>query len=343
MFNKLIEWSDQNYGDLPWRQNRTLYRTLVSEIMLQQTTVGTVLNHFEKFLKRFPTIESLATASEDDVTIEWKGLGYYRRARNLKKACEVLHHEYNNQIPLDLEKLVSISGIGIYTASALISIGANERALAVDANLERVLSRFYGIQEHKGPKLTKKIYSLFSDKKIANELDEFGARKFNEALMDLGRTFCKARSSDCTLCFLSSQCKARKEGSPLNYPIQLDSKKISYDLNLLRIIYKKDGKILVYKKRKDQWLSGQNELPTFILSSEDKTLNQYPKIEQANLALLPFFKTAITKYKIVNSVLYVNQEEFESIVDQKLEDFYWVDPKDGHANLSTASLKALEL
>src|SRR5690606_12735230 len=102
------------------RKERTLYTTLVSEIMLQQTTVGTVLNHFERFLEEYPTIFDLASASENDLTISWKGLGYYRRARNLKRACEFIVNEYDGKIPLDYHKLITIPGIGDYTASALL-------------------------------------------------------------------------------------------------------------------------------------------------------------------------------------------------------------------------------
>jgi A/G-specific adenine glycosylase len=159
--NALIEWSKNEFSDLPWRKNRSLYRTLVSEIMLQQTTVGTVKNHYERFLKQFPTLSSLAEATEDELIVAWKGLGYYRRARNLKKIAETIHAEFNDEFPQDIETLKTISGIGPYTASAIVGIGMDKRALAVDANLERVIARLFNIKTEKGPKLQAAIGELF--------------------------------------------------------------------------------------------------------------------------------------------------------------------------------------
>ena len=194
----LIKWSCSHYGHLPWRQSRSLYSTLVSEIMLQQTTVGTVLNHYHRFLKRFPSIKSLAMACEEDVLIEWKGLGYYRRAKNLRKACIHLWENYRGQIPLDFEKLIAIPGIGEYTANALLAIGGNKKTIALDANLERVIARLYGIKEKKGPKLLKHIYALFDDDKIfSHDPQKVSFRHLNEALMDLGRTYCQSRKTRC--------------------------------------------------------------------------------------------------------------------------------------------------
>ncbi|MBC7538816.1 MAG: A/G-specific adenine glycosylase, partial [Bacteriovorax sp.] len=160
-FSNLIEWSHSQYSHLPWRSQRTLYRTLVSEIMLQQTTVGTVLNHFEKFLSEYPTIFDLAKSSEEQICISWKGLGYYRRARNLRNLAIQIVDQFNGEIPTDLDSLLNLKGIGPYTANAIIAIGADLRGLAVDANLERVLSRFYGISLVKGPKLQQKLFSDF--------------------------------------------------------------------------------------------------------------------------------------------------------------------------------------
>jgi A/G-specific adenine glycosylase len=197
---KLIDWSLTEHSHLPWRKERTLYRTLVSEVMLQQTTVGTVLNHFERFIKRFPDIFSLAKSSQEEVCLQWQGLGYYRRARNLHKGAQYIVENFNGEIPIDVNELLKVPGIGLYTSHALVGIGANQRALPVDANLERILSRLYLVTEEKGPKLQKKLLKLFEEKKILKNVQRYGYRKTYEALMDLGREFCQAKRAHCAQC-----------------------------------------------------------------------------------------------------------------------------------------------
>lgn len=339
--NQLIEWSKSEFGDLPWRKDRSLYSTLVSEIMLQQTTVSTVLNHYNRFLDEYPEVQDVARASDESLTASWKGLGYYRRARNLKKACEYFCDHFDGNIPLDFDTLVSVPGIGEYTANAILAIGANQRALALDANLERVISRLYGIDALKGPMLLKKLYQLFYDKKICAGMKSGKARDYNEALMDLGRTYCKANKASCELCPLSETCVAFKEKRPLYYPVKNDKKtKKLFQLNLLRAIVHKDDKVLVYKKTQSEWLSGQWEVPTFVLSSEDSSITQYPFIKFPFSENLPEYKTGITKYKIINKTVLLSVKEFESL-GQKVSDYVFKDPAKCH--LSTGSEKALKL
>ena len=336
-FDKLLEWSAQEFTHLPWRKERTLYRTLVSEIMLQQTTVSTVLNHFDRFLHQFPTLDDIARATEEEMLIAWKGLGYYRRAKNLKKVAEYLVAHFNSQIPLDYDKLISIPGIGPYTANALIGIGANKKALAVDANLERVIARLYGIKEVKGPKLQQKIQQLFSEGEIFKGIKDF--RGLNEALMDLGRTNCQARRASCELCFLRKNCKAFAEKKVLSYPTEVGEKKVSqeYELNLLRLVVRKKNQILAYQKSEGEWLSGQYEIPTFIVATTDNKLKQYPKID-FDTAKLVKVKTSITKYKITNFVLEMSLSEFKKLSFP--HELVWLN-LDEKANLSTASMKVL--
>lgn len=343
MFKSLIEWSLSKNHILPWRNNRTLYSTLISEIMLQQTTVGTVLNHYERFLSVYPSMERLASDSEENLTIQWKGLGYYRRARNLKRACEEIQNSYQGQIPLDFDKLIKINGIGEYTANAIIAIGADKKALAIDANLERVISRIYGLKELKGKKLQSRIKELFHNKEICQEIDSIGARNFNEALMDLGREFCKANKTYCEICPMNKNCVALQSGKPLELPIKEQEKKINkyFDLKLLRLIIENNGKILTFKKTKDQWLSDQYEIPTFTIQSEDKDLIQYDHLEiELDHESFPMIKTGITKYKIENYILALSLKEFKKL-GFKEGKFEWkhIDSK---SNLSTTTHKILK-
>ncbi|MDH5582028.1 MAG: hypothetical protein OEY33_08970 [Bdellovibrionales bacterium] len=342
MNKKLISWSQASFKDLPWRRKRTLYKTLVSEIMLQQTTVTTVKKHFEKFLLRFPDIKSLAQATEEEVLLSWQGLGYYRRARNLKKAAESIYYDFHGVFPKTVQELIQIPGIGIYTANALLAIGQNLKALALDANLERVLSRYYGIRVLKGPKLQKQIFELFEDKKIVKDINKWGARALNEALMDCGRVYCQAKKVDCLLCPLNSKCEAAKLKSPTELPL-IDKKiKKNYELKLLRIVVIKKGAILGARRKQGQWLSGQIELPTFILHSEDSQLEQYPLWKgKLNLEHLPSLKTGITKYKIDNVILNLSERDWEKAKMNFPElKYYSLSSKNVH--FSTTTLKILD-
>ncbi len=308
---ELFSWSEKNYSYLPWRKERSLYRTLVSEIMLQQTTVSTVMNRFENFMSKFPHLKDLAKAPMEEVLIAWEGLGYYRRARNLKAAAEMILNKFKGEFPNSLQELKSIKGIGDYTANAILAIGKDERALAIDANIERVLSRFYGLKEEKGPKLMKRLSQDFNDRKIL--VGNYSFRELNEALMDLGRVLCRARNVNCELCPLKSTCVAFKEQKQLLYPFtsHLRKREAPIDLVLLRVLVQKNDKYLVYQKRASEWLSGQWEFPSFVIETKDKTFKQYPKIPKELKPLLKgklkVVKTGITKYNIQNHLLLLDQ------------------------------------
>ena len=340
--NALLNWSQQEFHQLPWRVNRSLYRTLVSEIMLQQTTVGTVKNHYERFLVTFPDLKSLARASEAELLVAWKGLGYYRRARNLKKIAEALARDYAGEFPQDQLSLQEINGIGPYTANALVAIGMDRPALAVDANLERVIARLYALDEIKGVKLQKHIQQLFADGEIFSNR-KISYRNVNEALMDLGRTYCQARKASCELCPLKKDCKSYALGQPLRFPIDAKvsvKKKQEHDLHLLRVYAIRGKKILVYEKTNQEWLSGQYEVPTFILNSTDKKLAQYPVFTSKKVPKSEeTFKSGITKYKILNSLIHADQKTLKAWgFDRKLE---WRELSAAESNLSTASTKGL--
>ena len=336
-FNKLISWSEKKFSHLPWRVNRSLYRTWISEVMLQQTTVYTVKSRLDEFCKKFPNIKSLAEATEDDLLMAWKGLGYYSRAKNLKKAAIYLVENFSGEFPDSIEELKLIPGIGPYTASAIFSIGQNKKALAVDANLERVLCRYYGIKSEKGDKLKKNIHQKFKDKEIL-PIKINNWRGLNEAFMDLGREVCQSRSAFCELCPLSVDCVAKSWEEPTSTPYVSEKKKIAKEeLSLLRVICEKEGKIFCYKKPKGTWLAGQYEIPTFVLNKKDEKINQYPFLTIQNIPNV-IIKTGITKYKISNHVLRIK----ESLMSE-FGDFELLDKDIALKKLSSASLKCLKV
>jgi len=338
----LIKWSQNDFMDLPWRNNRSLYGTLVSEIMLQQTTVGTVKNHYERFLQKFPSLESLALASEEELLVAWKGLGYYRRARNLKKISDHIQNENKGIFPATAEELQGIPGIGPYTSHALIAIGKDKQGLTINANLERVIARLYGLKVEKGPKLQKKILELFHEDKIFTNF-KMSYRALNEALMDLGRTYCQARKASCELCPMKSECHAFKTNTQKTLPVEkklsLKEKEV-HELVLLRVLVVKKNQVLAYKKSDKEWLSGQFELPTLIISTSDKSLKQYSKLQSKfEYKKLKHYKTSITKYKITNYILETSLKELKALGFK--QEVIWKNMTDANSNLSTASSKAI--
>jgi A/G-specific adenine glycosylase len=347
LFQNLVQWSSTHYSTLPWRNERSLYRTLVSEIMLQQTTVGTVLNHYERFLKIYPTIDKLAASSEEEICIAWKGLGYYRRAKNLRNLAIQIKEKHKGKIPTTLEELMLLKGIGPYTANAIVAIGADKSGLAVDANLERVLSRFYGYKEHKGPKLQKKLWEGFAEKSVLPEMKQLSPRALNEALMDLGRIVCQSRKASCSLCPLASACVANKSNSALSFPVESEKQKKDKEkedlfIKLLRIVVQDKKKILFYQKAENEWLSGQWELPTFILETNDEKLKQYPRLKtKKSFKESQVIKGAITKYSIENHVIKMSMDEFEKLAG-KSNCSYQFKTFNEQLNLSTTSIKALK-
>lgn len=312
-FQALVDWSLEGHSDLPWRYNRTLYSTLVSEIMLQQTTVPTVLGKFESFMKEFPAIESLALIDEDGLRKAWKGLGYYRRAANLLKAVRFIQEDKAGQFPETREELQEIPGIGPYTAGAIRSIGMDLPDLALDGNLKRVLTRYFDIDTLYGPKLEKELLKLLENKHFAKTISTVGSRNLNEALMDLGREVCKASRAYCERCMLSTNCLAKKNNSIAERPFREKKEKQKLiPLSLYRFIVENEaGEVLLYKKNSKEWLSDQWELPTVALNPDEK-FKQYPMItDQLILSSRKTIKTAITKYKISNHPSLISEEELD--------------------------------
>jgi len=205
----LLAWYDANRRDLPWRRSRDPYAIWVSEIMLQQTRVAVVVDRFQAFMARFPTVVSLALAPEQEVLALWSGLGYYRRARMLHQAAQFVADHCQGNLPSAADELRTLPGIGPYTAAAIASIAHGERVPVVDGNVERVLCRLAGWQAggRTGPAaLKRKIDAL-----AAQLLDPQRPGDFNQALMELGATVCLPRNPQCLLCPLHAACKTRGE------------------------------------------------------------------------------------------------------------------------------------
>ncbi len=211
----LLAWYDQHARALPWRGIHDPYRTWVSETMLQQTRVETVIGYYDRFLQRFPTIVDLAAAPEDDVLKMWEGLGYYSRARNLHKGAKQVVTKYGGVIPASVEELRKISGIGPYTAGAIASIAFDQPVPAVDGNVIRVVSRLRGIRENVGVPSVRR--ALEGEAAAFVPADRPGY--FNQAVMDLGATICTPGTPACEKCPLQAECDAYAAGDAEDLPV----------------------------------------------------------------------------------------------------------------------------
>ena len=213
---QLLAWYGAHRRELPWRQTRDPYAIWVSEIMLHQTQVATVLPYYRRFLARFPTVSALAAASLDDVLKQWEGLGYYARARHLHAAAQRIVREHGGRIPHTWEALARLPGVGVYTAGAILSIAYGQDRPAVDGNVRRVLSRVF------------QVTTTLGDPETERELERHAwallpagrAGEFNQALMDLGATICTPRRPSCLLCPLTGGCAAYRLGIQELLPVR---------------------------------------------------------------------------------------------------------------------------
>jgi len=252
----LLKWFDQNFRDLPWRQTSDPYAIWISEIMLQQTQVATVVPYYERFLQRFPTVEKLARARLDTVLKHWEGLGYYSRARNLHQAAKEVVRHYEGCLPEDKEGLLSLPGIGAYTAGAIASIAFGRREPVVDGNVTRVLCRLFRIRANpKTAPVQKELWSiaerLLPSKRVGD---------FNQALMELGAEICLPRSPRCNACPLRRRCQARLHDEQATLPVRPPKKEIPHYTVVVGVIYRQ-GRILIDKRQPKGLLGGLWEFP----------------------------------------------------------------------------------
>lgn len=251
---QLLAWFDRHKRDLPWRKDRDPYRVWLSEVMLQQTRVAAVREHYLRFLKRFPTIQKLAAARESSVLAAWSGLGYYRRARMLHAAARKAVGELAGEFPGSAAELRALPGIGRYTAAAVASIAFGEPVAVVDGNVERVLQRLSGT-----PIVGEAIW-----RRAQELLDPERPGDFNQALMELGATVCLPRQPKCLLCPVSDLCATRGELPAVGRPIRQRKREIHYALDR-----RDDSVFLVQRPPTVTLMPGMWELPEITPANTD--------------------------------------------------------------------------
>lgn len=264
----LLDWYDRNRRVLPWRAQPgevvDPYRVWLSEIMLQQTGVKTVIPYFEAFTTRFPSVEAMAHAERDEVLRLWAGLGYYSRARNLHACAVEVVERHGGRFPDSVEALLKLPGIGDYTAGAIASIAFGQHVVAVDGNVERVISRLYQVEEPM-PKARPTI------KRLTQALVPERAGDFAQSLMDLGATICTPKSPVCGLCPLSPGCGAWKAGAMLDYPRKVAKKAKTMRYGAAFVVHRADGAVLIGTRPEKGLLGGMVEVPNSAWTVEPVT------------------------------------------------------------------------
>lgn len=258
---RLIAWFERSGRDLPWRKNRTPYRVWIAEIMLQQTRVETVIPYYRRWLETFPTVRSLAEAPEADVLKVWEGLGYYSRARSLKRAAEMIVRDHDGELPADLNSLKKLPGIGPYTAGSISSIAFANPIPALDGNVRRVYSRLFDIEaplkskesEAELEKISACLYALPQVRERPGD--------YLEGLMDLGATVCLPAAPRCAVCPWENDCEAKARGVENARPVVEKKAPIPAYLVTAAVIADADGKLLLTRRPKNGLLGGLWEFP----------------------------------------------------------------------------------
>ena len=240
----LLDWYDRERRTLPWREKPEPYRVWISEIMLQQTRVDTVIPYFERFMNTFPTIEDLANGPVDEVLRLWSGLGYYSRARNLHRCAQVVRDTWAGELPATVKELESLPGIGRYTAGAISSIAFGQQASLLDGNVIRVFSRWTDLGMEVGQTVTKRMLWQWADELVPEERPG----DFNQALMELGALVCTPRSPDCGLCPVDTTCVSRREGTVDIRPVKAKKKKAKKVQVRAAVLRNGEGEILLFQR-----------------------------------------------------------------------------------------------
>jgi A/G-specific adenine glycosylase len=310
---ELLRWYDHHgRKDLPWQHPRDAYRVWLSEIMLQQTQVVTVIGYFERFVQRLPTLVSLAEADEDTVLALWSGLGYYRRARFLHRAAQLCVEQHDGQLPRDLDQLLALPGIGRSTAGAILAQAYGLRFPILDGNVKRVLTRYHGVAGHPGESAVEKRLWAFADE----HTPAVRTADYTQAIMDLGATVCVRSKPLCPLCPQAARCVALRDGLTASLPTAKPGKKIPTRALSMLLLRDARGRILLEKRGAQGVWSGLWSLP----EADDPTLAVSIAARIARVGdadPLPAFTHVFSHYRLdVSPILFDHAAPLITVADR---------------------------
>ena len=337
--DRVLEWfQKEGRKNLPWQKNPTAYRVWVSEIMLQQTQVSTVIPYYQRFMERFPAVGDLAAAEQDEVLQYWAGLGYYARGRNLHKCARVIVGQYRGMFPDTVDALESLPGIGRSTAGAIISLALDRKAAILDGNVKRVLARFYAVDGWPGQTAVAKRLWEIAEKHTPQSSN----RSYTQAMMDLGATVCTRSRPNCESCPLISDCEAFDSGHPSRYPGKKPKKAIPVRQKQFLLIENMKGQWVLEQRQNSGIWGGMWSLPE--LTHEDDAAEYVEKHvgEVKQLTLLEPFRHTFSHYHldITPLLLRVKPHQFKLCEPESRR---WFDKQDGIDSGVPAPIKKILL
>ena len=311
----LIEWYRINQRDLPWRHTKNAYYIWISEIMLQQTRVETVIDYYKRFLSFFPTLKDLAEAKEDVLLKAWEGLGYYSRVRNMQKTAQILLNHGMMTLPNKESELLALPGIGPYTAGAILSIAYDIPSVAIDGNVYRVLGRVYEVKDSINKPKATRIYKEIMDSLLPNKEASF----FTQSFMDLGSLICTPKSPRCEECPLRKGCLSFKSGEVLLYP-KKDKKKDKKVVEMTVFLYIYKNKVAIRKRENKGLLASLYEFPNINqIVSEIDIENQ---LIDENVSYYSVSKIGDAEH-IFSHVIW-NMTGYKVVLKKPIVDYLWV-------------------
>jgi len=294
--NRLLTWYQQHgRHDLPWQQNKSLYSVWVSEVMLQQTQVATVIPYYQNFMQRFPDIAALATVSQDEALRYWAGLGYYSRARNLHKAAAIIVESHQGEFPVSYDEVLALPGIGPSTAGAVLAQATGQRHAILDGNVKRVLTRYQGIEGWPGLKPIEKQLWEFAELYTP----ENNVADYTQAIMDMGATLCTRSSPKCYECPLKTGCQAYQQNRVAELPTRKPKKAIPVRQKRFLIIRNKQGAMLMEKRPPSGIWGGLWSLPELSMDEiVDETVARNWQLVVNNFNDLPAFRHTFSHFHL---------------------------------------------
>lgn len=319
----LLSWYRRNKRDLPWRRTSDPYKIWISEIMLQQTTVKVAQPYYESFLRRFPSLHVLAEEPEEEILAAWSGLGYYHRARNLHRGAQHVAERHGARFPKTLEAALAVPGVGLYTASAVLSIAYGVPLPVVDGNVRRVLARLYALT---GPEYRREapFYNL-----AEQLLERKSPGDWNQALMELGATVCTPRKAGCPACPLRAHCRALAEDRVAEIP-EGKAKRATVDVTVAAALVERDGRILLAKRPDGRLLGRMWEIPqTGLEPREDGDVTRQLE-ERYGLRIVPGALVVRARHAITHRRITLEgyRAQLHSTVPSDSERFRWVTPEE---------------
>ena len=317
--NRILSWFDSHgRKDLPWQQGKTPYSVWVSEIMLQQTQVKTVIPYYQKFMQRFPDILTLANAPQDEVLHHWTGLGYYARARNLQKAAQVIRDQYDGKFPQDINDVIALPGIGRSTAGAVLSLACAQHHSILDGNVKRVLARYFAVDGWPGKKDVEQALWQYADSLTPNSR----TGDYTQAMMDMGATICTRSKPKCDSCPLQQNCLAFAQGRQSELPGKKPKKDIPVRTTVM-LIPMWQSQVLIYQRPPSGLWGGlwgfyeADSLDTLDATAQQLALGQYTR-----LTLEPFRHTFSHFHLDIQPVILQLEQPSSSLVNEKQQIWY---------------------